>query len=229
MSTSAYGWDDNPDERRSGKKSTRGPGKGRDQRKPRYGNGRPVKKSWLPPVEDEDGNPISLTDEQVKRLHERSQNYCVWALGQGPKTRKQLRDALAKKDVPEDIIEDTLDRMVELRYLDDAAFADTFTRSRHEYQRKGSRAIRQELRRKGVGEDLIEAAMENIDPESETENARTLVAKKLASTRGLDRHKRVNRLAGMLMRKGYSGSDVFDVIREALDAEAQDEDLEPLG
>jgi regulatory protein len=188
-----------------------------------------VKKTWLPPTEDDNGDPITLTDEQIKKLTDRSFNYCVWALGQSAKTRKQLADALAKKDVPTDIIETVLDRMTELGYLNDAAFADTFTRNRHEFHRKGSRVIRQELRRKGVSDDLIEAAVETIDPEQETENARTLVAKKLGSTRGLDRNKRVNRLAGMLMRKGYSGSDVFDVIREALDAEANGEEFDPTG
>lgn len=189
----------------------------------------PKKKSWLPPTEDEHGNPIALTDEQRTKLYERSLSYGFWALGQGAKTRKELFDALRKKDVPEDIVETVLDRLVELRYLDDAAYAEQRVRSRHEYGRKGSRAITSELRRKGVAEEVIEQAMETVDPEAETENARTLVAKKLASTRGLDRNKRVNRLAGMLMRKGYSGSDVFDVIREALDAEAEGEDFEPLG
>lgn len=205
-------------------------GKGRDQQKSRYSSGgRPVKKSWLPPTEDDDGNPIAMTDEQRKKLTDRSFNYCVWALGQGAKSRKQLFDALAKKDVPEDITETVLDRMVDLGYLNDAAFAESFVRSRHEYQRKGSRRITQDLQRKGVEPEVIEAAMEAIDPEAETENARTLVAKKLRSTRGLDRNKRVNRIAGMLMRNGYSGSDVFDVIREALDAEAEGEDFDTVG
>ena len=170
-----------------------------------------------------------MTDEQRKKLTDRSVNYCVWALGQGAKSRKQLLDALRKKDVPEDIAETVLDRMIELGYLDDAAFAESFVRSRHEYQRKGSRRISQDLQRKGVEPEVIEAAMEAIDPEAETENARTLVAKKLRATRGLERNKRVNRIAGMLMRNGYSGSDVFDVIRQALDAEAEGENFDEVG
>ena len=49
--------------------------------------------------------------------------------------------------------------------------------------------------------------------------ARSLVDRKLASTRGLTPDARVRRLAGMLARKGYPAGVAFGVVREALAAE----------
>ena len=48
------------------------------------------------------------------------------------------------------------------------------------------------------------------------------MARKLRSTRGLDRDKRLRRLAGMLARKGYSEGMALRVVRRALEEEGED-------
>ncbi|MBR7679078.1 RecX family transcriptional regulator, partial [Streptomyces daliensis] len=59
------------------------------------------------------------------------------------------------------------------------------------------------------------------------ETARALVDRKLRSTRGLDREKRIRRLAGMLARKGYGEGLALRVVRQALEDEGEDpEELE---
>lgn len=176
---------------------------------------------------DEYGEPVPLTEDQVARLRERATNLCLWHLGQGPRTRKQLLDSMTRKGVPGDMAESIVDRLADYRYVDDQAFADNYVRSRHEAQRKGATAIRMELLRKGVDSETVAAALEQVTAESERENAETLVARKLGSTRGLDRQKRVSRLVGMLTRKGYSPGVAFQVVRDALEAESsEDEDWE---
>jgi regulatory protein len=88
--------------------------------------------------------------------------------------------------------------------------------SRHRGKGLAGRALSQELRRKGVDEPAIAEAVGELDPEQELATARSLVQRRLASTRGLTVDARVRRLAGMLARKGYLSSVAFAVIREAL-------------
>lgn len=73
---------------------------------------------------------------------------------------------------------------------------------------------------------LIDEAVGQLDSDQEEETARELVARKLRSTRGLDRDRRLRRLAGMLARKGYPEGMALRVVRRALEEEGEDvEDL----
>ena len=91
--------------------------------------------------------------------------------------------------------------------------------SRHRGKGLAGRALSQELRRKGVDDELVRDAVESLDPAQEEQTARDLVRRKLASTRGLATDGRIRRLAGMLARKGYAGGLAFRVVKEELEAE----------
>lgn len=196
------------------------------KKRPARRNDRPRKpRTWVPV--DEYDEPIPLDATQLTKLRGRAENLCIWHLGQGPRTRKQLLDAMTKKGVPVDMAEGVLDKLEGYNYINDAEFADNYVRSRHGSQHKGASVIRYDLRRKGVDDQTIAEALEQVTPESELDNARMLVAKKLPSTRSLERQKRVNRLVGMLARKGYGPGVAFQVVRDAIDVEdREDEDLE---
>lgn len=136
-----------------------------------------------------------------------------------PRTRAQLADDLAARAVPEDVAERVLDRFTEVGLVDDAAFAEAWVRSRHTGRRLSRRALTQELRRKGVDDETVTAAVGEIDADDERAAAAALVAKRLPATRGLAREARVRRLVGMLGRKGYSGGLAMAVVRAALSGE----------
>jgi regulatory protein len=136
-----------------------------------------------------------------------------------PRTRAELAADLAARDVPADVAEQALDRFTEVGLIDDAAFADAWVRSRHSTRGLSSRALQRELRNKGVDDETVSAAVDAIDPESELETAAALVARRLPSSRGLDRAARTRRLVGMLARKGYDGGLAMRVVRDALAAE----------
>ncbi len=144
------------------------------------------------------------------------------------KTRAQLEETLAGRGVPDEVAARVLDRFTEVGLVDDAAYADTFVRSRHADRGLSRRALAVELRRKGVDDDTAQEALEQIDPDTERAAAEALVQRRLRSTRGLAYDARVRRLAGMLARKGYPGGLAMAVVRDALRAEFQsDSDAEP--
>ncbi len=150
---------------------------------------------------------------------------CLRLLERGPRTRAELAAALANKGVPDDAAEQVLSRFAEVGMIDDALFASMWVTSRHRGRGLASRALSQELRRKGVDGEVAQAALEELDPEQELATARALVQRRLAGTRGLTPDAQVRRLAGMLARKGYPAGTAFRVVREALAEQGAQIDL----
>ncbi|MBC9729544.1 recombination regulator RecX [Streptomyces sp. TRM68367] len=153
---------------------------------------------------------------------EQARAICLRLLTGTPRTRKQLADALRKRQIPDDAAEQVLSRFEDVGLIDDGAFADAWVESRHHGRGLARRALARELRTKGVDPTLIDAAVAQLDSEQEEATARELVDRKLRSTRGLDRDKRLRRLAAMLARKGYPEGMALRVVRQALEEEGED-------
>ncbi|WP_298890551.1 regulatory protein RecX [uncultured Serinicoccus sp.] len=138
-------------------------------------------------------------------------------LAMGPRTRRQLEDKLRDRDCDPQVAARVLDRMSDVGLVDDEAYAEMYVRSKQETKGLAATALRQELRQKGVAAELVDATLQDIDPEQEKEQARALVARRLRSMRGLDREVQTRRLAAFLARKGYGAGVSYQVVREALD------------
>lgn len=159
--------------------------------------------------------PPRTPEEQARAI-------CLRLLTGSPRTRKQLGDALYQRGIPEEAAEEVLSRFEDVGLIDDAAFADSWVESRHHGRGLARRALARELRTKGVDSAVIDVAVGRLDSEQEESTARELVDRKLRSTRGLDREKRLRRLAGMLARKGYPEGLALRVVRQALEEEGED-------
>lgn len=170
------------------------------------------------------GSPSSSRAEKGEPRDpvEQARNICLRLLTGTPRTRKQLADALRKREIPDEAAEEVLSRFEDVGLIDDAAFADAWVESRHHGRGLARRALVRELRTKGVDSAVIDEAVGQLDSDQEEETARELVARKLRSTRGLERDKRLRRLAGMLARKGYGEGMALRVVRRALEEEGED-------
>ena len=140
------------------------------------------------------------------------------------RTRSELAGKLAKKGVPDDLAARLLDRFEEVGLVDDEAFARSWVQSRQPGKGLARRALAQELRRKGVDDEVARVALDEVDPDDEVEAARTLVRRKLRTVARLDRDVAVRRLTGMLARKGYPAGVCFRVVREELATLGHDTD-----
>ena len=134
------------------------------------------------------------------------------------RSRRELRDKLAKRDVPPELAERLLDRFTEVGLINDDAFARAWVESRQRSRGLARRALAHELRRKGVDDETARSALDDLDPADEEESARVLVRKKLRSLRGVDTTTATRRLAGLLARKGYPAGMAFAVVRDELGA-----------
>lgn len=132
------------------------------------------------------------------------------------RSRKELSDKLASRNVPGDVATALLDRFEQVGLVDDGAFARTWVSQRQQGKGLSRRVLAQELRRKGVDDEVAKEALEEIDPADELAAARDLVRKKMRSMQRLDDQAATRRLVGMLARKGYPPGLAFGVVREEL-------------
>ena len=136
------------------------------------------------------------------------------------RSRAELAKKLAQRGVPGDIAARLLDRFTEVGLIDDEAFARDWIEQRQSGRGLARRALAVELKRKGIDDQTAREALDEAaqdDPDAEFEAARMLVRRKLRSVAGLDQHKAVQRLVGMLARKGHSPAVAYRVVREELD------------
>jgi regulatory protein len=138
------------------------------------------------------------------------------------RSRQELGDALAAKDVPPELATRLLDRFEQVGLVDDQAFADAWVESRHRSRGLSRRAIADELRRKGVDTEVAQAATDHIDADAERQAALQLAVRKRQSLRNVDEATAFRRLTGMLARKGYSSSVTISVVREVLASDLDD-------
>ena len=101
---------------------------------------------------------------------ERARAICLRLLTGTPRTRKQLADALRKREIPEEVAEEVLSRFEEVGLINDGAFADAWVESRHHGRGLARRALARELRTKGVDSALIDEAVGQLDSEQEEDD-----------------------------------------------------------
>lgn len=134
------------------------------------------------------------------------------------RSRTELAGRLAAKNVPDDVATRLLDRFEEVGLVDDEAFARSWIASRQPGKGLARRALAQELRRKGVDDEVAREALDEIDPADEEAAARALVRKKLRTLSRVDDATATRRLVGMLARKGYGSGMSFAVVKDELAA-----------
>lgn len=134
------------------------------------------------------------------------------------RSRHELEERLAKRNVPDDVAGRLLDRFEEVGLVDDEAFARAWVDSRQRTRGLARTALSVELRRKGIDDDTARTVLAEVDPGDEETAARQLVRKRMRSMRGLEEQVAARRLVGMLARKGYSAGLAHAVVRQELAA-----------
>jgi len=148
----------------------------------------------------------------------RARQRAMGFLAHRPRTEAEVRRRLRSADFEDEVVEDTVARMVELGYLDDEAFALAYARSRAAARGYGSVRILAELRRKGIPEGAAREAVQALEAERDPLDDATAAGRRAWKRIGAepDARKRRNRMYGHLARRGYDPETISRVI-EALE------------
>ncbi len=159
-----------------------------------------------------------LSDSEIQALKRRDTYHKAFdrvlrLLGRRARTAHEIRDYLRKHGYAETIIEQVVHRLHDLNLLDDAAFAREWIENRSRHRPRGRQALISELRRKGVAQETIEAALENanLDEEQLAIEAAERYVQRLGT---VDEYATFARkLGAYLARRGFS----WHAVRHAVD------------
>jgi len=149
-------------------------------------------------------------------------------LNSAPRTRHELAQSCREKGFPLEIYEAVLDRVEEMGYINDADFANNWVRSRTRSRGLAPSVLRRELTLKGVDRDLIDAALEEIDPKDSDRRARELAEKKMRSLLGVSTQVAIRRIASQLQRKGYPPGMSLAIARDVAGSSGDAHDFHEL-
>jgi len=136
----------------------------------------------------------------------------------------ELRRALERRCQDEALVRAELDRLKQQHLLDDARYAREFARTHVAIRRQGRFRIAQELRRRGVPDRHIDAALDEIFAvHDEAAILRQRLERKLRTLRGPLDERRIASLYRSLLRAGFSP----DLIRNAINTLARGHSLDP--
>ncbi len=118
-----------------------------------------------------------------------------------PRSERELHERLVRKGFARAIADETLGRLRELGYLDDAAFARFWTDTRQAAQPRSRCLLRSELWRRGVPHDVAEEATAEV---ADDEAAYEAASRRLRALHGLEYSKFRERLGRFLTSRGFS-------------------------
>ena len=128
-----------------------------------------------------------------------------------PRSEKEIYDYLGKKKLKDEEKEKIIKKLKEEKLIDDLEFARWFLEQRQTFRPKGSYALRQELRQKGIGEKIIDQVLPNREEElSLAKKALVKAEKKYASFLGREKKEK---LMAYLRRRGFS----WEAVKKAVD------------
>lgn len=137
-----------------------------------------------------------------------------------PRSAHEVRQNLARKEIAQPVIDAALERLTAFGYIDDRAFADMWVRDRLTYKPTSPRALRFELRQKGIANTIIDEVLGELDAEDSAYRAAQAQERRL---RGTERREFQSKMGAFLQRRGFTYEVVRTVTRRLMqELEAED-------
>ena len=167
----------------------------------------------------------TLTDSEVAELSgaetlQRAIDQAIHYLSYRPRSIQEVRRHLVKKGVPDCQIAVVIERLRGRDYVDDTKFARFWLSNRARFKPMGARALRFELRQKGINDDIVDALLAEIN---EDEMAFRAAQARVSRYRGNTRQVFERKLSAMLRRRGFGEHVISDVVQR-LRAELEERD-----
>ncbi len=139
------------------------------------------------------------SEEAEQRAVDRALNY----LSYRPRSREEVRRYLRRKETPPEVIEAALARLDRLDFVNDRTFSGFWIESREQFSPRGARALKNELRMKGVEREIVDEMVNEEQDEERALRAGRNKAMVLLNAPNIDYATFRNRLGSFLQRRGF--------------------------
>jgi regulatory protein len=145
--------------------------------------------------------------DEIEQAYERALNY----LSYRPRSETEVRRNLSKKGIDEEVIDVVLSRLARASLVDDVSFARYWVDNRMQFRPRGSRALRYELRQRGISDEIIDEVTRDLDEEKAARQVATSGARRYL---GLPSAELRRKLGAYLARRGFSYGIIKPLVEE---------------
>jgi regulatory protein len=155
-----------------------------------------------------------LSEEKIEQLQaddarERAFQQAMLFLSYRARSESEIRKNLRKHEIPEGVIEQTLERLRQDGLANDNQFASAWVENRIVFRPRSRRMMAMELKQKGLDEEAIRTAIENVDDEAAAYEA---AQKKVPRFKTLEWNDFRRKLSEFLARRGFSYGTIAPVV-----------------
>jgi len=147
-------------------------------------------------------------------------------LNQQDRSERDIRQHLLRHDIPEEIVDEVMERLVRAGLVDDERYAQNWVENRSEFRPRSRRALAYELKLKGISKEAVDLALVQVDEGQLAYQAARKQARKLQQ---LPRVEYRQKMLAFLARRGFSyetSAPVTDQVWDELHAEDEDTENE---
>ncbi|NIM47102.1 MAG: hypothetical protein GTN40_03020 [Candidatus Aenigmarchaeota archaeon] len=160
-----------------------------------------------------------VTEKRIEKLKKESsegkaKDKALRLLSFRPRSEKEIEKRLVEKGFGEKTIIETKKKLKTLNLLGDLEFAKSWIKNRITLRPTGKRRLFLELKEKGVKEEIIEKALEILDPDQEFKLALKEAQKKKERLKGLSKLELKQKITSFLARRGFSWEVIKKVFEE---------------
>jgi regulatory protein len=138
-------------------------------------------------------------EEAQQQAVDRALNYLSFR----PRSREEVRRYLRRKETPPEIIDAVLVRLDRLDLINDQSFASFWLETRERFSPRGARALKNELRIKGVNRDVVDEIVSAEEDEERALRAGRKKALSLINNPTIDYPTFRTKLGAFLQRRGF--------------------------
>ncbi len=154
---------------------------------------------------------------------EKAKNQALYYLKFRPRSRAEMDGYLLRKGFELPVREEVLDWLEELKYIDDLQFARDWIQNRLRTNPMGEQRLSQELRQKGIPDQVIEKALgEFRSTVDERQLALEAAWKRARVYAQRDDGETKRKLTAYLLRRGFSFEDVRHAVEKVLQESGQE-------
>lgn len=160
---------------------------------------------------------------QLDHGYQQALNYLSYQL----RSQKEIEDYLVGREIERPSIAEIVTRLENLHLIDDLVYGQSYVRTQMRTSDKGPRVIRQQLKKRGVKDDVIEKAMLEYTDEEQERVALEVATKAARKYQRSSHFQKIQKIRQYLMSKGFDG-DLISLTLEKLALEKDEEEEESL-
>ena len=146
---------------------------------------------------------------QFEEARERAFQQAMLFLSYRARSESEIRQNLRKHEIPDEVIEQTLERLRQDGFANDGQFARAWVENRSVFRPRSRRMLAMELKQKGLNEEAVTSALEDVNDEALAYEAAQKRAPRFKDLEWIEFRKK---LSEFLARRGFPYSVIAPVV-----------------